>query len=84
MSRSVALFGGADGLEIYRRLIPDAARLLKPGGHLVMEIGWLAAEAVGAILGEREQWINVEIKPDLAGIPRVILAQKGLENAAEA
>ncbi len=48
----VALFGGSDGLAIYRRLIPDAARLLKPGGHLVMEIGWLAAESVGAILGE--------------------------------
>ena len=35
----VALFGGDDGLEIYRRLIPEAARLLAPGGWLVMEIG---------------------------------------------
>ena len=35
----VALFGGADGLDVYRRLIPEAARLLKPGGHLIMEIG---------------------------------------------
>jgi release factor glutamine methyltransferase len=56
---------------MYRRLIPEAARLLKPGGHLILEIGWLAAESVGAMLGE---WTNVETKPDLAGIPRVITA----------
>jgi len=69
----IALFGGRDGLDVYRRLIPEAARLLTPGGHLVMEIGYLAADAVGAMLGE---WINVEIKPDLAGIPRVITAMR--------
>ncbi len=72
----VALFGGPTGIEIYRRLIPDAARLLRPGGHLVMEIGWLAADAVGAILSEGDEWEGVEIKPDLAGIPRVAIAQK--------
>ncbi len=73
-----ALFGGPDGLDVYRRLIPDAARLLRPGGHLVMELGWLEAEAVGAMLGERESgaWTRVEIKPDLAGIPRVMVAQR--------
>jgi release factor glutamine methyltransferase len=69
----VALFGGSDGLEVYRRLIPEAARLLKRGGHLVMEIGYLAADAVGAMLGE---WTDVETKPDLAGIPRVIIAKR--------
>jgi release factor glutamine methyltransferase len=69
----IAVFGGGDGLEVYRRLIPEAARLLKPGGHLVMEIGYLAADAVRAMLGE---WTNVETKPDLAGIPRVIIAKR--------
>jgi release factor glutamine methyltransferase len=69
----VALFGGPDGLEIYRRLIPEAERLLKPGGHLIMEIGYLAADAVGAMLGE---WTDVETKPDLAGIPRVIIGTR--------
>ena len=69
----VALFGGPTGIEIYRRLIPDAERLLKSGGFLVMEIGWLAADAVSAML---DAWRNVEIKPDLAGIPRVIVAQR--------
>jgi release factor glutamine methyltransferase len=73
----MALFGGSDGMDVYRRLIPDAARLLKPGGHLILEIGWLEAEAVGAILGERaSRWTTVEIKPDLAGIPRVVIARR--------
>jgi release factor glutamine methyltransferase len=73
----LALFGGSDGLEVYRRLIPEAARLLKPGGHLILEIGWLEWEAVGAILGERAgTWTTVEIKPDLAGIPRVAVSRK--------
>jgi release factor glutamine methyltransferase len=67
----LALFGGPDGLDVYRRLIPEAEQLIEPGGHLVMEIGYLAADAVGAMLGE---WTNVETKPDLAGIPRVVTA----------
>jgi release factor glutamine methyltransferase len=67
----LALFGGLDGLDVYRRLIPEAARLLKPGGHLILEIGSLAADRVGAMLGE---WTSVETKPDLAGIPRVVTA----------
>ena len=36
---ALALFGGEDGLAIYRRLIPEAARLLRPGGWLMMELG---------------------------------------------
>jgi release factor glutamine methyltransferase len=68
----IAVFGGSDGLDVYRRLIPEAARLLQPGGHLILEIGWLAAPSVSAMLGE---WTSVEIKPDLAGIPRAVIAQ---------
>jgi release factor glutamine methyltransferase len=69
----VALFGGLDGLEIYRRLIPDAERLLKPGGHLVMEIGWLAADRVCTMLSG---WKDVASRADLAGIPRVVIARR--------
>jgi release factor glutamine methyltransferase len=69
----VALFGGPDGLDVYRRLIPDAWRLLRPGGFLIMEIGWSAAEPICAML---DSWRQVEIKADLAGIPRVAVARK--------
>jgi release factor glutamine methyltransferase len=69
----VALYGGEDGLEIYRRLIPEAERLLAPGGWLVMEIG---ADLGGAVSGMLGAWTEVEIRNDLAGLPRVILAQR--------
>jgi release factor glutamine methyltransferase len=70
---AVALFGGPDGLDVYRRLIPDAWRLLRPGGFLIMEIGWSAAEPICAML---KSWTQVEARADLAGIPRVVIAQK--------
>jgi len=69
----VALYGGDDGLEIYRRLIPEAERLLQPGGWLVMEIGATLSDAVGGMLNA---WKDVEIRKDLAGLPRVILARR--------
>jgi release factor glutamine methyltransferase len=68
---ALALFAGDDGLAIYRRLIPEAARLLRPHGWLMMELG--DAAAVREMLRE---WHGVEIKDDLAGIPRVIIARR--------
>lgn len=68
----VALYGGADGLEIYRRLIPEAARLLRPSGWLIMELAYSAADPVVEMLSG---WRDVEIGPDLAGLPRVAAAR---------
>jgi len=68
----VALYGGDDGLDIYRRLIPDAARLLRPGGWLIMELGFAMVEPVQALL---DGWTNVEIRSDLAGLPRVAIGR---------
>jgi release factor glutamine methyltransferase len=69
----LALYGGEDGYEIYRRLIPDAQRLLRPSGWLIMEIGYATGDAVREMLGD---WSEVEIRADLAGLPRVVLARK--------
>lgn len=69
---AVALYSGADGLDMYRRLIPEAARLLKPGGWLMMELGFKSSPAVREML---QGWRCVETVDDLAGIPRVIAAQ---------
>jgi release factor glutamine methyltransferase len=69
----IALYGGDDGLEIYRRLVPEAERLLAPGGSLLMEIGATQADAVSGMLGA---WKEVEIRNDLAGLPRVVLARR--------
>lgn len=70
---SIALFGGPDGLDVYRRLVPQAQRVLKPGGLLAVEIGAGQSEAVQALLAG---WTGVNVHPDLAGIPRVVLARK--------
>ena len=69
----VALYGGSDGLEIYRRLIPEAERLLKPGGWLMLELGYKSGQAVRAMLDER--WTEIEFVADLAGWPRVVRAK---------
>ena len=70
----VAVFGGEDGLTLYRRLVADAARVLAPGGWLIVEIAFNAADAVRDLLGDR--WTGVDVRPDLAGLPRVLLAQR--------
>ena len=70
----VALFGGPTGLEIYRRLIADAPRILKSGGYFILELGYNLAEPVRGMLSEG--WSEIRVIPDLAGIPRVLAAQK--------
>jgi release factor glutamine methyltransferase len=68
-----AVFAGPTGLEVIARLIPQAERVLKPGGWLVMEISGTIAERVQRLL---EGWNEVSITKDLQGIPRVAQARK--------
>ena len=42
----VALFGGPTGLGIYERLIPEARRVLRPGGRLLLELGYNSVDPV--------------------------------------
>lgn len=70
-----ALFAGADGLAVYRRLIPQAYDALVPGGFLVLEIGYGQAEAVAALLAQAG-FIQAAFTPDLQGISRVAAARK--------
>ena len=68
----MALFAGAEGLDIYRRLIPAVADRLKPGGLLALEIGYGQRGAVEEML---RNWNRVEVLDDLQGVPRTILAR---------
>jgi release factor glutamine methyltransferase len=70
-----ALFGGEEGYELYGDLISQAASLLKPGGILVIELGHDSLPAVQPLL-DRADWVNVGVTNDLAGIPRVIAAER--------
>jgi release factor glutamine methyltransferase len=69
----VALFAGESGLELYERIVAGAARVLRPGGWLVMELGFQSLEGVSKMMGA---WRDVEVIPDLAGIPRVIAGRR--------
>jgi release factor glutamine methyltransferase len=68
----VALFGGETGVEIYERLTADAARILRPGGLLAMELGYQGLGRVRSMLGPG--WREIEVTHDLAGWPRVLSA----------
>jgi release factor glutamine methyltransferase len=61
-------------LEFYDRIAAGASRVLRPGGWLVMELGFGSSEYVSGLLGG---WSDRRIEPDLAGIPRVIAARAG-------
>jgi release factor glutamine methyltransferase len=69
----IALFAGPTGLEIYERLIVEAARVLRPHGWLLLELGYNSLEPVRAMLAC--EWSDITVIHDLAGLPRVIGAR---------
>ena len=71
-----ALFGGPTGVEIYKRLIEQAGQLLADRGILALELGHNSAEYVRGIFDDLAAWTNVSITMDLAGIPRVLAAER--------
>jgi release factor glutamine methyltransferase len=66
-----ALFAGAEGLDDYRRLVPDVGRLVAPGGLAAIEIGHDQADAVRAML--EGEGLKPRLARDLAGRPRAML-----------
>jgi release factor glutamine methyltransferase len=69
----MAVFAGEHGFDVIDRLIPQAHEALRPGGYLVMEIGYSMSQATMDRLAD---WEDVHAVPDLAGIPRVVVARK--------
>ena len=71
-----ALDGGPDGLDVIRRLVPEAATRLVPGGWLMFEFGFGQSEGVRAIIANEPRLDLVDVRADLAGIPRVAVARR--------
>jgi release factor glutamine methyltransferase len=71
-----ALDGGADGLDAYRTLIPQAARLLVPGGALVVEAGRGQSGDIQGLMTAEGLTLERPAKADLAGIPRAVAGRK--------
>ena len=77
----IALDGGADGLEAYRAIIPELARILRPGGWALLEIGYAQFDAVARLLGESGfalQGGGWRCFEDLAGIARCVAVRNGV------
>jgi len=77
----VALAAGADGLVYYRRLLREAPMLLKPGGCLIMELGYGQADSVMSLARQSGCYDSVECRNDAAGIARVLIAKVGAGGA---
>jgi release factor glutamine methyltransferase len=71
-----ALDGGADGLDAYRKLIPQAAARLAPRGALVVEAGRGQSGDIGELMAVAGLTLERPPKPDLAGIPRAVAGRK--------
>ncbi len=72
----IALSPGGDGLSVIRRLIDEGPAFIKPNGHMLMEIGFDQGEAVEGLINASAAWSLREIRPDLQGIPRIVVLQK--------
>jgi release factor glutamine methyltransferase len=70
-----ALFAGPEGNDAYPRLIAQAEGLLRGGGWLVVELGHRSAPRVASLL-ETAAWAHLAVERDLAGIDRVLSAQR--------
>ena len=73
-----ALLAGPDGLDVIRRLVEKAPDFLELGGMLLFEMAFDQAGPVAGLLTESGAWESWELRKDLAGKPRAMLAQLAL------
>jgi release factor glutamine methyltransferase len=71
-----ALLGGADGLDLIRRLVADLPRVLAPGGAVGLELDPGQTAQVTALLAETFPGLRIETIADLAGLPRHVVAER--------
>jgi release factor glutamine methyltransferase len=71
-----ALDGGSDGLDAYRALVPQAVRLLAPGGGLALEVGHDQSADVEQLMAAAGLTLRGPPRTDLAGIPRAVAGRK--------
>jgi len=72
----LALHGGVDGLDIYRRILEEVGNFLKPDGVLMMEIGYGQAEAMRGMLEDTGLFAKINIEKDLSNNDRIAIARR--------
>ena len=70
----IALFAGADGLAVIRRLIAEAPKYLAPNGKLILEIGEMQADSVRALIDAESAYCTYKVLKDYAEKERIVLA----------
>ena len=78
---ALALHGGEDGLDFYRRLMEGGWRYLKPAGFMAVEVGANQARTVSR-MAEQAGWKTENIIPDYAGIERVVVVRREKQEAS--
>ena len=71
----MALDGGEDGLDFYRRIMAKIGTFLRKDGHLIVEIGYDQGEAVATLMREAGL-ADVQVKQDLAGLDRIVIGRR--------
>jgi release factor glutamine methyltransferase len=70
-----SLISGPDGLSVIRRLLDDGPKFLRPGGHMLFEIGYNQSEAIEKLVSGMGVWQLMQIHQDLQGIPRTVVVK---------
>jgi len=71
-----ALFAGADGMDVYRRIIEKADRFLKPGAALMLEIGYAQGPAVSDLLERTGVFSEIKVEKDFSNNDRIVSARR--------
>jgi release factor glutamine methyltransferase len=72
----LALFGGPDGLDVIRQMLPTITRLLRPGGACAIEHDDTNGSDLAALLAKQGDYTDIIEHPDLAGKPRFVAATR--------
>lgn len=75
----IALDGGEDGLNVYRKIITNAYKYLNDNGYLCLEIGYDQKEEVISLIKKTNKYDNIYSRKDLSGNDRVVICQKSIE-----
>jgi release factor glutamine methyltransferase len=79
----VALDGGVNGLELIRRLIDDAPRVLSPNGAVALELDSSHAQQVASLAGQRIPHAHVRVLRDLSGRERFVIVERNNKRKSE-
>jgi len=71
-----ALLAGADGMDVYRRIIKKVDEFLKPGAALMLEIGYAQGPAVKELFEQTDAFVEIKLEKDFQNNDRIVIARK--------